>query len=148
MPPFDGALSLPRDVDVDSSGNPTWQIAREIEQLRSGAPIVARDVRVPPGGAVEIQMPPGAGDVVEIMLNVSGESSASFGLSVRATANRAEQTTVYYSSTDGLELNGTSADPMASACTCWLCSCNVFRAPPLKETMKHHTLRVFVDKVR
>ena len=58
-------------------------------------------------------------------------------------------------------MNGTSADPMASACSCWLCDCNVFVAPPLPQRLQgkgpgndlapgadhsRHTLRVFVDK--
>ena len=95
---------------------------------------------------MELQLPAGAsGDAIEIMLNVSGDGLSGFGLSVRATAERAEQTTVYYSS-KGLELNGTSADPMASACTCWLCRCNDFFAPPLTDTVQARTLRVFVDK--
>eukprot|EP01052_Picozoa_sp_SAG31_P020940 SAG31_NODE_1596_length_7800_cov_4.335801_6_plen_422_part_00 len=149
-PPFDGALSLPRVMDVDSEGNPTWEIAHEIERLRTRAAHVARNVSIPAGGQVAIHLPAGAtGDAIEIMLKVSGRAgSFSFGLSVRATADRSEETTLYYTSATGMELNGTSADPMASACTCWLCSCNAFRAPPLNEAAEEHTLRAFVDKVR
>jgi hypothetical protein len=84
------------------------------------------------------------------------------GLSVRATEARSEQTLVLYSATDGLEVKTNTSDRNGDGCTCWLCNCNDFAAPPLPDSSavagtegslsataaaaSRHTLRVFVDR--
>ena len=68
---------------------------------------------------------------------------------MRATAGAdpAESTLITYSAAEGLHMNTTSADPNARGCSCWLCNCNRFAAPPITDVPPSptHTLRVFVD---
>ena len=94
---------------------PTWEIAPEIAQLRLPSPTIARNVTVPPGGAVPLAVPRGAsGDTVEVLLKLSHDCvlAGPVGLSVRATAGAspAEQTRVTYSAVEGLQLNTTTLD--------------------------------------
>ena len=95
---------------------PTWEIAPEIAQLRLASPTIARNVTVPPGGAVPLAVPGGAasGDTVEVLLKLSHDCvlAGPVGLSVRATAGAspAEQTRMTYSATEGLQLNTTTLD--------------------------------------
>ena len=96
---------------------PTWEIAPEIAQLRLASPTIARNVTVPPGGAVPLAVPDGAGasgDTVEVLLKLSHDCvlAGPVGLSVRATAGAspAEQTRVTYSAVEGLQLNTTTLD--------------------------------------
>jgi sucrose-6-phosphate hydrolase SacC (GH32 family) len=83
-PPFDGALSLPRVMDIDpETSDPTWDIAPEVIKLRTDSPIVTRHVTVRPGGSMALDLPDGvAGDTIEIMVNVSSANASEFGLSV------------------------------------------------------------------
>ena len=91
---FDSALTLPRDVDVDPSGVPTWEVSSEMAQLRSALSTVRTAVVLQPnGGSVPLALPAGAvGDAVEVRLNLTCTGTdATVTLDARRTADGLER---------------------------------------------------------
>lgn len=96
---FDSALTLPRDMDVDQSGVPTWEVSAEMAKLRTGPPAVQTDVVLQPnGGAMLLTLPPGAvGDAVEIRVNFTRrDNDATLSVETRRTADGRERATVTF----------------------------------------------------
>lgn len=142
---FDCALSLPRVLGVASDGQPTWEVAREMDTLRLiGTASVWGPITLAANASMLLAVPLNAsGDAMEFRLNFTvADPSMCFAIDVRATADGSEYTTVAYSEMSGLSVHSLSRDPLAGI--------NSAAAPAAANgavrTGAAHELRIFVDK--